>query len=64
MDRSGFIVVREASRNTVGGIDRNIYRMVSISGSQITVGEPYAGDTSHWESTIVYQIYGINGTEL
>ena len=63
-DGSGFIVVRGASRNTVGGIDRNIYRMVSISGSRITVGTPYAGETSHWESTIVYQIYGIKGTEL
>ena len=64
MDGSGFIVVRGASRNTVGGIDRNIYRMVWFNGSQITIGEPYAGDTSHWESTIVYQIYGIKGTEL
>lgn len=64
MSGSGFIVIRGASRNTVGGIDRNIYRMVSISGANITVGEPYAGETSHWESTIVYQIYGIKGTEL
>ena len=64
MDGQWFIVVRGASRNTVGGIDRDIYRMVSISGSSITVGTPYAGETSHWESTIVYKIYGIKGTEL
>ena len=59
-----FIVIRGATCNAVGGIDRSIWRGVTIDGSNITVGTPFAGETSHWESTIVYQIFGIKGTEL
>lgn len=61
---AAFIAIRGASHNAVGGIDRSIWRGVKIDGSNITIGTPYAGETTHWESTIVYQIYGIKGTEL
>lgn len=64
MDGSGFIVIRGATHNAVGGIDRSIWRGVTIDGSNVTIGTPYAGETAHWESTIVYQIFGIKGTEI
>jgi len=38
--------------------------MVTFDGANITIGTPFSGDTSHWESTIPYQIFGIKGTEI
>ncbi len=60
----GNYVMRYASHNCVTANNRSIYRMASISGSNITIGTPFSGETTHWESTIVYQIFGIVGTEL
>lgn len=57
------IVVRGA-RCCVTANDRSINRMVTFDGANITIGTPFSGDTTHWESTIVYQIYGIKGTEI
>lgn len=57
------IVVRGA-RCCVTANDRSINRMVTFDGANITIGTPFSGDTSHWESTIPYQIFGIKGTEL
>lgn len=57
------IVVRDA-RCCVTANDRSINRMVTFDGANITIGTPFSGDTSHWESTIPYQIFGIKGTEI
>ena len=57
------IVVRDA-RCCVTANNRSINRMVTFDGANITIGTPFSGDTSHWESTIPYQIFGIKGTEI
>ena len=60
----GNYITRYATRCGVTANDRSIWRSVSFNGSKITIGTPFAGETTHWESTILYQIFGIIGTEL
>ena len=57
-------IVARGARCCVTANDRSINRMVTFDGAKITIGTPFSGDTSHWESTIPYQIFGIKGTEL
>lgn len=57
------IVVRGARCCVTAG-NRSINRMVTFDGANITIGLPFSGDTTHWESTIPYQIFGIKGTEI
>lgn len=57
-------IVARGARCCVTANDRSINRMVTFDGAKITIGTPFSGDTTHWESTIPYQIFGIKGTEL
>lgn len=60
----GNYITRYATNCAVTANNRSIWRSASFDGSKITIGVPFAGETTHWESTILYQIFGIVGTEL
>lgn len=60
----GNTVARNCTNCSVTANNRSIWRSVSFNGSNVTIGTPFAGETTHWESTILYQIFGIVGTEL